>query len=185
MGKLNEAIIYLSGPMENSLDNGATWRKEFIQQVKNSGLKIYMIDPTDKPGTNVGNQEDRFYQLQLRNEGRYEELSSFVKQYRRVDLRFCDIADAIVVFIDPKISSWGTCNEIYVGESQRKPMFVVCEGGIKNLPNFGFDIFDINLVFESKEELIDYLIKLDNGEIHLGDKWILFRQELKRLKYWD
>jgi hypothetical protein len=185
MGKLDEAIMYLAGPMEYAPDNGVGWRRKFVKLAMEAGLKIYFIDPTNKPGRLYGNAEDRDVQTRMKKEGRYQELRDYVHKYRRDDLRFCDFLDAAVVVIDPKIPSWGTANEVYVSETEHKPMLVICEGGLANLPNWLFDVFDLDLVFSSIEEVIAELVKLNNGEKPLDDRWVLIRQHLSMLRYWD
>lgn len=185
MGKLDEAIFYLSGPMEFATDNGVGWRRKFVRLAMFSGLKIYFIDPTNKPGREHGNNESRNYQTQLKKEGKFRELQSYVHKYRRDDLRFCDKLDAAIVVIDPKIPSWGTANEVFVSETEHKPMFVICEGGLEKLPNWCFDVFDLDLVFGSIEEVIEELVKLDSGEKPLDDRWVLIQQHLHMLNYWD
>ena len=185
MGKLDESIMYLSGAMEFANDNGVAWRRQFVKKAMDAGLKIYFIDPTNKPGRKHGNAEDREYQNTLRREGRFQELASYVHKYRRDDLRFCDFLDAAIVVIDPKIPSWGTANEVFVCETEHKPMFVIIEGGLSKLPNWCFDVFDLDLVFGSIEEVIEELVKLDRGEKPLDNRWVLIRQHLGELRYWD
>lgn len=171
--------------MEQAPDNGVGWRRRFVKLAIQAGLKIYFIDPTAKPGRSHGNAEDREYQSRLKREGRYEELRAYVHKYRRDDLRFCDKLDAAVVVIDPKIPSWGTANEVYVSETEHKPMFVVCEGGISGLPNWCFDVFDLDLVFGTIEEVIAEMVKLNTGEKTMDDRWVLIQHHLHKLNYWD
>ena len=148
MGKLDKAVAYLSGAMENVPDHGVEWRRAFIQTARLAGLHIDFIDPTNKPGgqeLQIGERKD--YQVQLQREGRFQELKDYVHQYRHIDLRFVDLSDLMIVVVDTKIPQWGTANEIYVAEQQHKPTFVICEGGLYNLPQWLFDGVDLSRVF--------------------------------------
>lgn len=186
--KLKSACVYLSGPMEFVADHGVEWRKKFIKLIREENIEIDIIDPTDKPGgvdEKIG--ENKAYQEMLQSEGRWKELADYVKSYRRYDLRFVDISDFLVVVIDKKVPQWGTSNEVYVAELQHKPMFFICDGGLKNLPRWLFDVVDIEdaeknkrcNVFDSVEGVVEELKNINNGLIPLNDKWVLVRQSLE------
>lgn len=193
MGKLDCSSCYLSGAMEFVEDHGVGWRKDFIKLTQEAGLKIDMIDPTNKPGgvdVNIG--EDKFYQEMLQKQKRWSELRQYVKKYRRYDLRFVDISDFLVVAINTKVPQWGTANEVYMAEQEHKPMFFICEGGLSNLPRWLFDVADLDdpsknkrcNVFESIEQVVEELVGLDNGTLPLNDEWVLVRKDIEnqRLK---
>lgn len=181
MGKLDNSIVYLSGPMEKSKDWGVGWREEFKSKSKDLGIRI--LDPTDKPGDYVDEYIDddgtlthasTFYRLRED----WESLRKLAKQFRRVDLRFCDISDFIVVYIDENVPTVGTWDEVITSERQQKPLLAIVNGGISRLPTWCFGIFELNCIFASVEECIEYLKGLDSGEIKLCDKWVLIRNEL-------
>lgn len=190
-GMLSGACAYLSGPMEFAEDHGVGWRRKFIKMAVEKGLKIDFIDPTNKPGSEemkVG--EDKDYQVRLQEEGKYLELQKYVARYRRSDLRFVDLSDFLVIVIDPKIHLCGTYNELFVGEEQHKPTFFICQGGLKKLPRWLFDVIDLDdpvkgtrcNVFESPEQVIDELVKLDSGELPLNHKWVLIRRYIEQMR---
>lgn len=185
MGKLDCALGYLSGPMEYVADHGVEWRRKFSRLIYEAGLDIDLIDPTNKPGDDQKIGEDKFYQTKLKQEKRWKELAEYVGEYRRYDLRYVDYSDFIVVVVDPRVPQWGTSNEVYFGEMQHKPTFFVCDGGLSNLPNWLFDLLDfegdepIN-VFESIEEVVAILKKLDSGERELSKEWVLVRKHIEQ-----
>lgn len=190
-GKLEGACGYLSGPMEFVADHGVEWRRKFIKLIHEANLKIDLIDPTDKPGgEDVKIGENKSHQEALQKEGRWKELRDYVKSYRRYDLRFSDISDFLVVVVDPRVPQWGTANEVYNAELQRKPMFFVCDGGLKNLPRWLFGVIDIDNhiknkrcnVFENIEDVVRELRCLDNGTYPLSDRWVLVRKHLEQLR---
>jgi len=186
MGKLDCALGYLSGAMEYVADHGVEWRRKFTRLIYEAGLDIDLIDPTNKPGEDqkIGG-EDKGYQAKLKQEKRWKELSKYVGEYRRYDLRYVDYSDFLVVVVDPRVPQWGTSNEVYFGEMQHKPTFFVCDGGLANLPNWLFDLLDfegdqpIN-VFESIEEVIEMLKKLNSGEKELSKEWVLVRRHIEQ-----
>ena len=189
MGVLDEAIGYLSGPMEFVKDHGVEWRRKFIQLVQEAGLNIDVIDPTNKPGECIG--EDPMHQVNLQKNGQFKELQQYVRNYRHLDLRYTDISDFLVVVVDPTVPQWGTSNETYLAEMQQKPTFFIVENGLHNLPRWLFDVIDkvqsddpavaqaeAN-VFESVEEVVEELVALDSGKKPLSKEWVLVRKVLR------
>ncbi len=180
MGKLDKALVYLSGVMENSSDHGVGWRRKFINMCNEQGLNIDFIDPTNKVGPSelkIG--EEKGYQEQLQREGKWEELKDYVHRYRRYDLRACDYMNAMVVYIDPKIPSWGTLNEIYVAETAHKPRFCIVEGGKPCLPRWLFDVFSLENIFDNMSQCVERLIHLDQGILELNEEWVLIQKYIE------
>lgn len=191
-GKLDGACGYLSGPMEFVADHGVEWRRKFVNLVSNAGLKIDLIDPTDKPGgIDVKIGENKAYQEALQKQCRWRELKDYVKSYRRYDLRFVDISDFMVVVVDPRVPQWGTSNEVYTAEQQHKPMFFICDGGLKNLPRWLFDVIDLEdrekgkrcNVFETVEQVVEELVCLNTGTHPLSNEWVLVRKNLELMRF--
>jgi hypothetical protein len=182
MRKLDESTAYLSGSMEMVADHGVEWRRKFIRLSNEAGLGVHYIDPTNKPGNinNIGNiDEDKGYQELLQKEGRFEELKAYVAKYRREDLRYVDISDFLIASITPSVAQWGTSNEIYEAEKQHKPRFAIISSGLRKLPRWLFDVFNLEDIFEKEEDVIDRLIKLDNGELPLDKRWVLVRKHIQ------
>ena len=188
-GKLDGACCYLSGPMEFVADHGVEWRRKFIRLSHEAGLKLDFIDPTNKPGDeNAKIGEDKGYQTRLKEAGRWRELKEYVEGYRRLDLRYVDLSDCIVAVVDPRVPQWGTSNEVYFAEMQHKPTFFICEGGLKNLPNWLFAVIDLDdpledkrcNVFGSVEEVIEELIDIDSGIAPMNNEWVLVRKFLEQ-----
>lgn len=192
-GKLDGLWCYLSGPMEFAADDGVGWRRKFVDLCKKEKLNLNFIDPTQKPGEEEKEgtiSEDKNHQIKLQSQGRYVELREYVKKYRRLDLRFVDLSDFLVVVVDPNVHMCGTYNEIFVAEQQHKPCFFICEGGLKNLPRWLFDVVDLDEpkklkrcnVFENIKQVIDELKLINYKKIPMSDKWVLVRREIERLE---
>ena len=190
-GKLYGACCYLSGAIESASDDGVGWRRRFIDLSKEANLHIDFIDPTNKPGgIDVKIKEDKNYQIDLQNNGEFLKLKEYVSEYRRYDLRFVDLSDFLVVAINPKIHICGTYDEVFTAERQHKPIFFICEGGLKKLPRWLFGVVDVEdkdngirgNVFETIEQVIDELVQFDTGKIHMNDEWVLIRKHLEKVR---
>ncbi len=182
MNKLKDAIVYLSGAIDQAKDLGRGWREEF--KAKSSRLKMRIIDPCNKPSSFVHEVKGDIRTVsKLREEKNWIELQKFVKKFRREDLRFTDVSDFLIVHIDPLVPSYGTLDELYTAEDQKKPCLCIIEGGKEKLPTWLFGVFRLEEIFSSIDECIDYLSKIDSGQISIEEdrRWVLFRKELQQL----
>lgn len=177
---LKNAVFYLSGPMEKAKDHGRGWRENLIEKTKH--LNIKLIDPTNKPSRDKRYHEEKSVLNQLKDNEMWDELTTFVKGFRRVDLRYTDLADAIIVYIDTNLYTVGTWDEVFTAERQRKPILAIVKGGKKSMPAWLFAVIDYHNIFESVDELVIHLEKLDSGQIPLDKKWVLIREFLTESK---
>jgi hypothetical protein len=180
MKKLNEAVVYLSGPIDRAKDLGRGWRQEFIG--KSAHLNMQIIDPCNKPSSFVHEiHGDLRTTSVLRQERKWNELQNFVKKFRREDLRFTDISDFIIVYIDPEVPMFGTLDELYTAEDQKKPCLCIIKGGIECLPTWLFAVFKLEEIFADIDECINYLNKINDGSINIENdyRWVLCRKELR------
>ncbi len=190
-GLLDGACCYLSGPMEYAADHGVEWRRKFVDLVWQAGLNVDFIDPTNKPGGDdlkIG--ENKSVQIDLQQSGQFVQLRDYVAKYRRYDLRFVDYSDFLVTLIDPKVHMCGTYDEIFTAERQHKPNFFICEGGLKKLPRWLFDVVDIDdsmkgtkcNVFETIQDVVKALKSLDIGLVPMSSKWVLIRKYIEKAR---
>jgi len=169
--KLEHATCYLSGPIDYAKDDGIGWRSDFIKKSKH--LNLTVLDPTNKPTSQkseVGVEKDYHKNLRLKQD--IVGLRDFAKKIRRVDLRFCDLCDFLIAYIDTDIYACGTWDEIIVCERQKKPIFGIFPKGIFNAPLWCYAMFRPNEMFSSVDELIQHLDGLSHSE--LDDRWVLF-----------
>jgi len=178
VGKLAEAIVYLSGAIDRAKDLGKGWRNEFIE--KTSHLRMQIINPCNKPASSLHEVIGDFRTVEkMRQERKWEELQQFVKEFRHQDLRFTDASDFLVVYIDPDVPSCGTLNEVYTAEAQQKPCLCIIKGGIDKLPTWLFGVFRLDEIFSTLDECIDHINKIDSGETEMDRRWVLFRKQLR------
>ena len=177
---LNRAVTYLAGPIDNADDAGSTWRKRIRKKILENNVGLYVLDPTDKVGKLVSEttEQVRISHKQRQSED-WDGLSKRMKQIVRHDLRQVDISDFIIAKINPDIHSCGTYAEIQIASLQKKPILLICDQGKENVPLWLFGIMDHNCMFNSEEECIEYLCKVNSGEIELSDKWVLIRNDIK------
>lgn len=192
MGILDGAIGYLSGAMEYAADHGIGWRRKIIKLAHDAGLDVFLIDPTDKPIQGDGLSEEKHKLQQMISNHRYAEAQQYVKTYRHFDLRFTDLSDFLIAMINPEIPQWGTSNEIYLSESQKKPIFFICPGGLSRIPTWLYAVMPKiksddpvqaareARVYQTVEEVVEELVNIDQGKIPLTSDWVLIRKEIER-----
>jgi len=182
-GKLDQAVIYLAGSMEESPDGGKNYRQQFISKCRSAGLKIKFLDPTNKitnltPDVDIEKNRIEKY----KEEENWEELRKLMKKIVRQDLRQVDLSDMVIAFIDKKVYTCGTLEEVFNNERQKKLTLIISSGGKKKCPAWLFGIIHYDYIFDSDDEVVEYLVKMNNGEIPLNDKLVLFRKELDELE---
>lgn len=180
--KLKGAVLYLSGPINYSKDDGIGWRQEFIKSCNNEGLKFTYFDPTNKPpgllGQEVGFEKQKAKRLKEGN--RWTELHRYVKNYIRIDLRLVDLSDIVVVFCDTDTFMTGSWHEMFLSLGQKKPTFLICKKGKKDAPDWIFGLMDHKYIFNSVEECVYHLKKLNSGKIKLNKRFVLVRDYLEK-----
>lgn len=182
MSNLDNAIIYLAGPINYAKDDGTQWRNDFKREISIINPLIKVIDPTDKPEDpkiNSNASEEKAYARKLRTKSRWNELKDYVKKYRHMDLRYVDASDCIVVYINTDVHMCGTYDEVFTAERQQKPILAIVEGGLEKLPDWMFAVLDLNTIFSSLKSCLFYLECLNNGKIDIPKEWVLFRKFLK------
>ena len=176
---LEKAIAYLAGPMDVAVDGGKEWRKYIIEGLKKRNINMVVLDPTNKPKclTPELDGEQQIHQ-KLKKNHKWKELSKHIKKIVREDCRMVDLSDLIIVKIDKNIYACGTYNEVSIASVQNKPTLAIIEGGKENAPSWLFGILDYKTMFDSEDECLDYLEKINDGKIKLNSKWVLIRKYL-------
>jgi len=174
--RLRGLRVYLAGPIDNATDDGIGWRDKLKPYLMGRGMLT--LDPCDKPISytsygEVGEEKEKM--MELKKMGRFFELSEQMRAICHVDLRMTDVSDCVIVYINPKIPMCGTLHELINSLQQRKPTLVVVEGGKKNAPNWLFGIMDFNFMFDSFEELRDFLTLVDEAAFNPDlTRWVFF-----------
>jgi nucleoside 2-deoxyribosyltransferase len=178
---LDKSVCYLAGPIDHADDLGVGYRRYVIEKSQELGLNIRFLDPTDKItglADDVGVEQDNIQRLKKRKSWR--KLSKLMAKIVRSDLRQVDLSDFIIVMVDTSVHMCGTYHELILADLQKKPVLAIIKGGKQKSPSWLFGIIDHELMFDSMEECLDYLTKVNDGEIELSDRWVLFRQALEK-----
>ena len=175
-GMLNGQRCYLAGPIDHSEDDGIAWRIEMTEWLSERG--VMALDPTNKRTSNtifneIGDEQKNLGQL--RELGRFNELRDAMKPIVLADLRMVEVSDFLIVYLDPSVQMCGTWEELFVGLRQHKPVFVVVNGGKQKLNFWMFGRINPDFVFDSFEDVKNYLDQVDNETIRAdSSRWIFF-----------
>jgi len=160
--------------MDRVPDRGAGWRMEITPFLKEMGVVVF--NPLNKP-TEVGAEdvETHLMKCKLKEEGRYDELSSLMKVIRATDLRLVDISDFLVVNLDINTHPCGTLEEIFLANRSKKPVVVHIEQGKEHAPDWLFGTLPHSMFFSDWGDLRDYLKHIDSAEkIEDQGRWRFF-----------
>lgn len=176
MNILNKSVTYLIGSIQNDPNLGCSWRQRFVELVSPIGIKC--LDPTNKPAGLVSEvKEEQEFINSLKKEQRWHDLRDYMKKIWRADLRFCDLCDFAVWYVDPKIPTWGSTHEATVILNSSKPLLIICKGGLGELPQWLFAMARPEEVFPTIEDCVQYLKDINGGKIDISNdkRWILIR----------
>lgn len=171
MGKLAGSRMYLAGAMDRAADAGDGWRDRIIPELRAMGILV--VDPRHKP-IDMGMEDADRRAIRRKNieEGNWEAVEAD-KDIRQIDLRCVDVCDSTIVYLDMNQHPFGTIEELVLANRQKKPIPVFVAGGKKNAPHWLFWMIGHEYIFDDMEQVLDYLRKVDSGEI-VDKRWVLF-----------
>lgn len=178
-GILTGTRVYLSGSMQYCED-GVSWREELTEFFEAIGVKVF--NPYKKPFLNSRDESpESFEAMKLKmKKGDFEKVHEEMKEIRSEDLRIVDVSDFVFAYIDPKVSSWGTCEEIFCANRQKKPIFIVVEGGKNVTPLWMMGVLPPHYFYNTFEEAMDTILSIHKGEKELDSKrWRLLLNEYR------
>ena len=178
MNLLNKTKTYLVGHMQYA--DGRGWREDVEYQLRK--LNITVFNPFDKPFVkDVSEDEDTRRETEkMMALGYYDGVAKRMKQVRSYDLNLVDRSDFIIAHLKPSVASWGSGEEIVTAVRMKKPIFVSMEGGKGNAPLWMMGMFPHKYIYDSIEEIMDMIRRIDNGEIEIdSDRWRLLKEELR------
>lgn len=173
MGLLENARIYLSGPIESSKD-ATSWRDRISKDLKPIKVKIW--DPLVKPSwmnASVDGAKQQQYKKQLCDNTCSSEIIDNNHSVRKMGLHLAANCDILIVKVGEQ--TVGTWEELQV--ARFKPIFVICED--IDIPSMWLvDQLDayhnINFVFHRTIHSLVYLLnRIDGGKVNFKDpyKW--------------
>jgi len=173
MKYLKGSRCYLCGAMDRAPEQGKGWREMVTPVLDKFGVVVY--NPCNKPIEYDPEIEQVSYRKQLKAEGRHDELASKMHEIRSIDLRMCDVCDFITVYLTNKIPTCGSWEEIFLANRQKKPILLVYEEGINEIPDWMFGTLPIEHLFNSFEEWEEYLHLVNRTGYDLTGRWKLFQ----------
>lgn len=174
MNRLANMRAYLGGAMDRVSDGGVGWRRQIQEEL--SDLGIIFMDPTNKPiDIGVENQETRARRHFEKEMGNYQYVVDEMKPIRCVDLRMCDIADFLIVFLDKDNSGFGTIEEMVLANREKKPILVMQEGGKRLCPDWAFGMIPHQHIFGNWSDLTDYIHHMAHDPVvDTMNRWMFF-----------
>jgi nucleoside 2-deoxyribosyltransferase len=169
--RLKWSIFYLAGPIQYASDLGVEWRKKATQFLHS--LNIGVINPCDKP-TDIAKEDEntQSYLQSLKDNKKYDEYSSFIKEIVSVDLRFVDKSDAILAYISKDVFSCGTFHETAHAFLQRKPVIIFTDKDISNIPGWMYGHGNWKMFYPSLDEALEYIRHIHQDEnVETLNRW--------------
>ena len=177
---LKRTRVYLAGAMEFA--DGRGWRERVKKDL--SDRNIIFMDPYEKPFIDATpeDEDSRCEMLHWRETGQFNLLSQKMKKIRADDLRCIDLADWVLVVIQPKVASWGTGEEVPTAIKEKKPVFLVIDDpkGVAACPLWFFGAIPHKYIYGSLDDAINTIKSIDDGIIKLSsDRWHLLKEEYR------
>lgn len=171
MQRLSGLRVYIGGPIQwekdlNSKNNVFFDRAHLSEFLLNKNVKIF--NPRKIEFKGVSELQDRKY---LFDNNQFQEIRRQMKIIVRKDLRCIDISDFGIFYLPKDVKTVGTIHEIIESDRQKKPTIIICPEGKKYIPAWIFGIVPLNYMFESLDELINYLNLIDTKEEVEDDRW--------------
>jgi len=160
--------------------NGEGWRNKLQPVLEKMGIIVF--NPYHKPFLKDIEENDETVKnlAKLIEEGKFDEAQKIMKEIRSYDLSMVDRSDFIVVYIDPNTPTFGTIEEFVTAVKIKRPVFIAIEGGKKKCPLWIFGMIPHKYIYDSIDDILDMLVKIDNGEKEIdSDRWRLFRKEYR------
>lgn len=178
MNILRDTKSYLIGPMQYG--DGRIWREDMTVFLKQMGVTVF--DPYKKPFINAPDEDENTHKrmYSLMKSGEYDEVASHFKMVRSFDLSMVDRSDFIICYLDPKIPTFGTVEELAWSIRCKRPVFIVIEGGKQNTPLWVMGMLPHKYIYNNFEEVKSVLTNIDTGVKSIdSDRWRLFKTELR------
>jgi hypothetical protein len=113
-------------------------------------------------------------------QGKYDLVAEHMKQIRSEDLRTVDLSDFLIVYLNPKVPTVGSIEELTTAVREKKVIFMVIEGGKKNTPLWVLGMMPHKFIYDNFDDALNVLNKIDSGEITIdNERWKLLRPEFR------
>lgn len=155
-------------------ENGEGWRNKVEAELEPLGIKC--LNPYKKPFILKVNEdeESRRELSQWMIDSKYDLVAKHMKAVRNDDLRCCDLVDFAICYINPKIASWGSAEELTTLNRAKKPIFIVVEGGKNQCPLWILGMIPHKYIYNSLDEVLFMIKGINDGSIKIdSERWQL------------
>jgi len=160
--KLKGQCAYLAGPMDRVADGGVIWRRDITPHLKSMGVGV--LDPCNKPTAFAEETPDfRNHVQSLKDQNQFEEVRRLMRDITAIDLRMIDIAHFVIMYMSLDTHMCGSYNEAFLAVQQKKPLLIMCEQGVSQMPHWMFGVMPHQHMFSSWDDLLKYLHSIDEG----------------------
>ena len=176
-GILAGTKTYLAGNLEHS--DETSWRDLVESELAKIG--VICLSPVKATFKNqvVESKEDRERLKSMRRNGEWDEVSSYMKEVVKKDLRLIDLSDFVIFNFEFEKPTFGTMHELVVAEQQRKPVFITCRD-LKAVPLWIMGLVSKKRFYASVSEIIKTIKEINSGERKIeSDRWRLLTEELR------
>jgi len=176
--RLDGAMFYLAGPMDDVADRGAGWRTRIKSFLWNHNIGV--LCPSDKPMFDSENEDDLYYKKinMLKQQSRYQEVHEKMKPVAADDYRMVDKADALILYIDRDAHMCGSYHENCMAAYQRKPVMVCCRQGKAAIPNWMYSVCRHEMFFDEWYDLHEYIKHVCYDEhVETYNRWRFFNYD--------
>lgn len=169
---------YTIGAMESA--DGSGWRHKVEEVLIPRAITVF--NPYKKPFINDCDESPdvRTRMRDLMRDGQYDHVTEWARAIRRFDLNLVDRSDFIIAYIDPKVPSWGTAEELSTAIGSRKPIFVIMEGGKASTPLWLMGQLKHKYIYDNLNQALDMLVRIDDGKVQIDSPtWRLLKKEYR------
>lgn len=180
MNLLKGTRTYLIGAVEYDI-HGKSWRQDLSKKLREIGIVTF--DPYEKPLLNSIEESSELFLnwKSLLKEGKFDEVADFAKKIRSEDLRMTDLVDFAFAYLNPKIPTFGSIEELVQICRAKKPVFLVIEGGKQNCPLWILGMFPHKYIYSSFDEALEMLYSIDNGSKEMDShRWKLLKPNFRQ-----
>jgi hypothetical protein len=106
-----------------------------------------------------------------KDRGDFRALEELGRQLIKLDLRFVDVSDFLIVHLFPGIETCGTWDELFEARRQRKPVFVINPVPLEDTSIWLMGRVGLDQIFKTKEEVVERLRQIRDGEVAPPSGW--------------
>lgn len=165
---------YLCGAIDHAGQGGVEWRDKITPLLEKMG--VIVLNPLNKPiPGHLEDQQSRNVRRENQLKGDFDSVIA-ESETRLVDLRMVDISDFIVCYLDMEQRPFGTIEEIVTANREKKAILVWTAQGKKSTSPWLFWMLkSTETIFDTFQEMVDYLEGINNGTVEPGKRWVFFR----------